>query len=931
MTIAFNRRDIGYTIISRFEEAYRLFLAKKLSDLFGHYEEGIPNGILAKAKDRALEDNWDGVDDLLEHTDFPDLKEICCYDSMYESYFPHSDLGQKEFVSLMDELYNLRCKIAHVRQYFTSLDLDRLSEHTRTIAADLGRHGKDFHDFIRKLDENPEHIVIPTPIEFCDSFPGISSIPNNIPIPDYEYEGGFVGRNEDIHKVINLLKSRRDVITISGAGGVGKTALALRIIQHILEKNDPVFDGIVWLSAKEAQLTYLGIEEIEPTLKNYEELLDTVFEVMGFGDPRDSLEQKEADTNTIFDLHDCILIVIDNLETITDERIIDFILDPHPNIKILITSRRGLGQVERRHELRQLKEKEAIHLFRQISRDKNIENLAQLDNGVIRDYVKKVSCYPLSIKWVIGQVAIGRDINVVIDEIIETTSDISRFCFDQIYSSLSQPAKRTLCTLSAFDEPPAAGVLSYVANLDKENFEDGLRELILVSLVIPEPRRDEQQNISTRYGLLPLTRGYVRQQLDEEPTLRRQILERLEKVQTTVEEAERAKKQYRYSLANLGATTEEEKVAAMMAQNAFQKYQAGRYAEAVEDYKRAIGIAPRFASLYRNWAFMEAQEQHHVEADRLLEKASRLNPNDTQIWLTWGNMKRKQGKIKDSLSKYNKAYELSPNDSIVLNALGQAKSRLGDYERAHRLFTTALQKVVGDSKQNEIINRSSIAHNLRRWAEDDRNDRKYSEAKEKLEEALNHCQVTIALDKTDRRSLDLQRRVLIDLGYLHVQMGKLQSAVDFFSRAIVDKPPHRLRFREAKDSVVAATQAGKILYYEFGHVDEARRVFSKSLKEIRDPLRSNSSLRSDFQDLWQELYRKESGKIVRISVNRGFAIIQSISDPEITHFGHITNFEPEPPNLSKTLMGKRVRYIQTERETDTGTRKEAISIRIVDK
>jgi len=131
-------------------------------------------------------------------------------------------------------------------------------------------------------------------------------------------------------------------------------------------------------------------------VKNYEELLDTILQVMGFLNAKDSLEKKEADANEIFDLYNRIMIVIDNLETITDERIIDFIIDANPKVKILITSRKGLGQVERRYELKQLAEKEAIYLSRQIAKDKNLDRLVTLDDAILSKYVKGVSCYALA-------------------------------------------------------------------------------------------------------------------------------------------------------------------------------------------------------------------------------------------------------------------------------------------------------------------------------------------------------------------------------------------------------------------------------------------------------------------------------------------------------------------------------------------------------
>ncbi len=835
----FNRRDIGYSIISRFEEAFRSFLNDKLQVFFSNYLDGIPDDIIRKAQDRTEKTDWDSLVDFLEDIDFPDLKEIVCKKDIFSQYFPNINISKEEFHLYMDELYSLRCKIAHIRNYFTSLDLDKLFELTSIIASNFENYGEDFRKTINILKEHPEDVVIPVPPDFiCDDL-GIIGILNNIPIPDYEYEGGFVGRTEDIRQIISLIKARQ-VVTISGAGGVGKTALALRIIQEVANKEPDLFDGIVWMSAKEARLSYLGIEDIEPTIKDYEELLNIIAEVMGFENIREPVVEKEEDVKIIFELSNCILIVIDNLETISDERIINFVLDAHPKIKILITSRKGLGQVERRYDLKQLKEKEAIHLFRQVARDKNLDSLARLDDDTIKSYVKKVACYPLAIKWIIGQTAIGQDINTVIESIDETTSDISLFCFEQIFNSLSNDAKKIICALSVFDEPPPAGVLKYVVDLSQHNFDDGIRELILVSLIIPEGYTNEKNEIISQYSLLSLTRGYVRQQLDKDTILKRDIDERLRTVQTTIEEATRAKKRYRFSLANLGATTEEEKVAAVIAQTAWQKYQAGNYLDAVEEYKRAIEIAPRFSALYRNWAVVESQEGHSKEADDLMDKAAKLNPSDPQIWLTWGNIKRKDDRIKEAEKYYNKAYELSPDDHVVLNSLGQAKCRLGEHVEADKLFKEAIQKKeAGSSVRHEIINYSSIADNLRRWAEALIEDRNYEEAEKKLFEAHETITKAVELDRRDNKSQDLMRRILINLGFFYKKAGDSQKALKYFADAVVD---YAWSYKQRKDKIISAIQVIKICFKE-ENLDMARKYITPDLfKIVRGP------------DLKKELY-----------------------------------------------------------------------------
>ncbi|MCQ4574123.1 MAG: NB-ARC domain-containing protein [Candidatus Brocadiales bacterium] len=895
-----------------------------------NYVEGIPPGVISKIKDRISSADYEEIGDLLAETDFPDLKEIVCYKDMYRKHFPNTGFSAKEFSNVMDELYGLRCKIAHVRGYFTSLDLDKLLENTRKIARYLGSEKTAFANFVRDIEEHPEKVVIRIPPGFTIDYLCNIGIPNNVPTPDYEYEGGFIGREEDIKKVMQLLEgSLHRVITISGAGGVGKTALALRVIYSLVQQPVHKFDGIIWMSAKEESLSYLGIEDIEPTIKNYEQLLDTIFCVMGFGEPSDSVEKKGEDIQAIFDMHNCILVVIDNLETITDERTINFVLDPHPKTKVLITSRKGLGQVERRYELRQLKEKEAIHLFRQISKDKGLGSLTRLDDKTIRAYVNKVCCYPLAIKWVIGHVAMGKDISSIIDAVGETTSEISRFCFDHIYGELSYSSKKILCALSSFDEPPQAGVLKYVTNIEQRDFEDGIQELILVSLIVPEPYKGEQNQILTRYVLLSLTRRYIRKQIDRDSSLKREIEEKLQEVQATVEEAERAKKQYRFSLSNLGAISEEEKVAAMIVQTAFQKYQAGRYADAVDDYKRALGIAPGFASLYRNWGVMESQEGHSVEADRLMKKAAQLNPNDPQIWLTWGNMKRKGDRIKEALSYYEKAYKLSPDDYVILNALGQAKCRLGEHSEADKLFGRALKKeTTGSARRHEIINRTSMAENLKRWSEELKKDRKHTEAEKKLKESLQQIEAAVKLDDSDYRSLDMRREILIELGYFY-KVNNTNLALQYFKQAIVNKPS---TYKEKKCTVMASFQASQI-YFRKGELDKAKEMLpAKLLKYVRDKSDKDRELKDKLEDFYAKLYEVHNvlrGKIISVDETRGFAIIELLHVPGNTYLAHIEEFLPRICDLTEEACGKIVTFIPEEVRQGDSVKKTASNIRFI--
>lgn len=617
-----NRRDAGYTIISRFEETFRTCIITKLSNVSNDILNSIPDGIINKVKNK-LNFELDDIYDFINNLDFPDLKEITISKNNFQ-IITDNLIEKNTFIEKMDELYILRCKIAHVNGFFTSIDLDRLINLTKEIS--IFFEDSTFENLILKIQMSPNEVIIKIPQDFINDYVSNIGIIHNLPTPDYEYEGGFVGRDEDRKKILQLLKSDKfPVVTITGAGGVGKTSLALKVIEDLtIRDNCKLFDSIVWLSAKENKLSPWGIEEIEPTLKSYEELLDTLIQLFDCSTElkEKTIEEKEALSNQIIELNKKMIIAIDNLETITDERIINFIIDAPLNVKFLITSRKGIGQVERRHELKELKSKEAIYLFRQLSRDKQLLNLMQLDDEIIEKYVSKVAFYPLAIKWVIGQVARGKDINKVIDTINNDESDISKFCFEQIYNSLSDSCKKILFTISSMTTSPTASVLQHITEIDEKEFEDDIEQLILVSFIIPEQFKNEDKEISTCYNLLPLTKGYTRQQLNKLHDLKDKLNNRIIDFESTISESELAKKEYRHSLFNFGAKTNDEKIATIIAQNAFQKYQLNSYDQAVEDYKRAIKMAPKFAPIYRNWGVMESYENHLQEAEGLMRKAA---------------------------------------------------------------------------------------------------------------------------------------------------------------------------------------------------------------------------------------------------------------------------------------------------------------------
>ena len=912
MKFKFEARDYGYTVISRLEKILREKCVEKLGIITDELGAIIPKGVLLAAQKR--ESGIVNLEALMENIDFIHIKEILLYKDNYSYVMDISKLSKSGFEELMQSLYDLRIKIAHIRSYFTNTDLTNLIDESKKMNHGMIVPDEALDKFVENLLVAPEELVTKVPIEFYED-EYAANIINNLPIADYEYEGGFVGRTDDEEKIIKMLKSNSHrVITIAGAGGVGKSALTLKIVNDIIRDNIIEYDFIVWVSAKENKLSYLGIEDLEPTLKNYDELLDTILNVVGFNADSygEDNDKKESDINDLFDACNKVLLIIDNLETITDERIINFILDSHPHVNFIITSRRGLGQVERRYDLKELREKDAIHLFRIICKEKGLKELQSADETLIRSYVKKVYCYPLAIKWVLGQAALGKDILSVVDGINEQSSDISKFCFEQVFSELSIEAKSILYALCLDNEAVPKGVLKYISNLDDISFEDCIHDLLIVSLILPEQKVNKQNGeINSYYSLLPLTRGYVKVELDKNRDIKAQLQDRMVTVETTLEEAERAKVQYRFSLSNFGATTEEEKIASMLAQTAYQKYQAGNYLDAVETFKKAVDIAPRFASVYRNWAIIESMESHWAEADALMEKASKLNKDDTQIWLVWGNIKRKSDKIKEAYNYYEKAYKLSPKDNVVLNSYAQAISRLGDFQRADKLYREALELVEGiPHNKHLIINYTSIAENLKKWAEVLIEDRDYANATQRIQEALDAIQNVLKIDKHDNKAKELHMDILYTYGVVYDKQKDYENALAILAE-LVELPFSRYREIEYHNRGVLLIVN---IYCAIDKYEEARQYLTKEERNIR---RISKGVISDrYKRVCEKLAKEQeckNGKIIRYNAEKKFVIIESMSSPGLTYLTFLNSFK-EYVQLSEDILGREVTFVGVEED-----------------
>ncbi len=181
---------------------------------------------------------------------------------------------------------------------------------------DLGEH---------KLKDlmQPEHIYQLIVAGLQEDFPALpmqDSPPTNLPLG----LTSFVGRVRELTEVKRLISTGR-LVTITGAGGMGKTRLALRAAPDLI---DSFVDGVRYI-------------DLVP-LSNSDRVIQQVVSVLGIQEGED-LTLDQVLVNFLKDKS--LLLIMDNCEHLLPaiSASTEMLLREAPNLKILATSRQPLG------------------------------------------------------------------------------------------------------------------------------------------------------------------------------------------------------------------------------------------------------------------------------------------------------------------------------------------------------------------------------------------------------------------------------------------------------------------------------------------------------------------------------------------------------------------------------------------------------------
>jgi len=331
----------------------------------------------------------------------------------------------------------------------------------------------------------------------------------------------FVGRDADLRGVAVALRHSR-LVTITGAGGVGKTRLAIQVAKEVVGDYP---DGALFCEL--AAATSSG------------ELADAVAASIGARTrPAFTVEQSVVDR-----LRDTeILLVLDNCEHLVDDarRFAELVLHSCPRLHILATSRERLGaageqiwplgslSVPDPSDLGPHDQTEAVTLFADRARSvKPSFTIGPANTAAVDEICRRLDGIPLAIELAAARVAVMTPTEIAANldlrfRLLRGTSAPSdgrhstlRATLDWSYSLLEDVERQVFDRLGVFSgrfDAAAAAAVASPFGVEAWDVLDALGELVSQSMVVTV---DDAGSDVTRYLLLETFRHYSLERLHE--------------------------------------------------------------------------------------------------------------------------------------------------------------------------------------------------------------------------------------------------------------------------------------------------------------------------------------------------------------------------------------------------------------------------------
>ncbi|WP_456782932.1 NB-ARC domain-containing protein [Bradyrhizobium sp. USDA 4516] len=640
----------------------------------------LSDALAEKASERFVKDNPDSVPDTADLIEYLDLGEevqaIRVHDKLLD---PITKSYIKRFYPQLESLISIRNRVMHSRplefdDYYNVSNLaSELVKSHRSLWANL-------RTTRRELDRDPDFatkIVIP------DTADENARILHNLPQVEFD-DTGFVAREKELGELKRAILGSYPVVTVVGEGGLGKTALAMKVCYDLLDDDEANLDAIVWTTAKATKLTVSEIQSIEGSISTSLGIIESATALLG----------REQGGAAIDDLlshlsNNKILLVIDNLETVIDNTIRDLVKRLPKGSKILFTTRIGLGAFDFPVPLAPLQKKEAAFYFRRAAQVFGVSDLASATNQVVEGYCEKLQHNPLFIKWFIQSVRAGKRPSVIASD----PRILLQFCLQNVFNSISPEAQKVASILASVSGAQSVASIAFYSDLDSLGVQSALSVLITSNLVSTERGRSSEDE--DRYTLSPLARLYFQKFIRPNVGDQKKLLQKQSELRSAREEYSARAGTDVVDMYNVYIRDKDDYIVAKMLTKAVSLIFKKKLDVAETEIERARDLSPNYFEVYRVKALLHVEQEDYFSAEAAYETAISLGQErpSLRLWFA-GFLSRKLGDQDRAVEQLIVAERLAPESALIKLEM----ARVLQYQRKFAEAASRLKAILGIDK-----------------------------------------------------------------------------------------------------------------------------------------------------------------------------------------------------------------------------------------
>lgn len=573
---------------------------------------------------------------------------------------------------------------------------------------------------------------------------------HNLPSPEFD-DTGYIGRKKEIRDLKELLQNNKhQIVSIIGNGGLGKTALTVKVLYELIDDIDNEYEAVLWVTLKTRTLSYGEFNYLENTVRDIPDLMNEMEKQMVFSSDKTSEEN-------ILEFLDSFktLLVLDNLETINSNEIMGFLKKVPERSKVLITSRHGLGELEYRYTLEGLSLNDAAAYFRELSKYYGLK-LHELEQSKIKEIVvDNLYSNPLSIKWFITSIFKGLDIN----SLLNNKGDLIEFCMSNVYDKLSDNSKHILQLFLIEKYDLSYGEIDFYLDIDPVMLRGSINEMLSTNMVVLK---------AGTYILNEMAKDYLSKFYPPSDQFFLGINKKRKDLNALLQSVSTLKENDTFNPRSLAYSMEskDKRIAAYYLNEAFDTKELTKARIYLE---KAINVAPDYFEVYKVQAFIEGNHNNIFKAEQSYDIALNrcLNPEDKArvalLYATFYVLK-----VEDyprALEIIDEANKILPKNLEILLEKNRIMMRLGKFKECFEILEEIEAIPQEFSEKHKRLMVKSYAELYRRKAETISLKTDVKQKIELLNHAINEIEKLEDLE-LDRKNAFTLLAILADLSFL---------------------------------------------------------------------------------------------------------------------------------------------------------------------